>query len=65
MPCGICMSHGDMKTRETAAKHWNKRFADQQKELCGHLNCELVSGRKRDYLYCRDCDEAIDGIGDA
>lgn len=34
------------------------RIADLEEQLesvCWHKHCEMVSGRKRDYLYCNDC----------
>lgn len=37
---------------------------ESQEEPCRHLNCEMVSGRKRDYLYCNECEEALDGGDD-
>jgi hypothetical protein len=29
--------------------------------ICRHHNVEMVSGRKRDYLYCNDCQSDLDG----
>lgn len=28
-------------------------------EPCRHFNCETRSGRKKDYLYCYDCETAL------
>lgn len=42
------------------------RLADLEEQLdsvCFHQNCEMVSGRKRDYLYCNDCKTNLESDG--
>jgi hypothetical protein len=34
---------------------------DALEDVCRHKNVETVTGRKRDYLYCNDCDTELDG----
>lgn len=38
-----------------------RRLREELESVCRHTNCEMISGRKRDFLYCRDCDTALDG----
>lgn len=40
------------------------REIEEPEEPCYHRSCEMVSGRKRDYLYCRDCDTNLSDDGE-
>lgn len=37
---------------------------EQFEEPCRHQRCRTVSGRKRDYLYCEDCETALESTGE-
>ena len=54
-----CWDHGHRKDVDDLIAYIEELEA--RPEPCRHLNCEMVSGAKDDYLYCRDCEERLDG----
>lgn len=57
-----------------AARKWSKAWKAKATEyrllfvmrenLCRHHSCEMVRGRKGDYLYCNDCETQLSGWDD-
>lgn len=43
---------------------FDTRFHKLAEGICTHQNCEMVDGRKQDYLYCRDCKTNLSDDGE-
>lgn len=58
--------YSEPRVNQLAAANALRQAADEIEALraelesiCRHKNCEIVSGRKSDYLYCNDCEERL------